>query len=47
MVIASRKALGELQSLGKVARWSTSPNPASRVAVKKGAKRPDIGSAKR
>src|SRR6185436_17579790 len=44
MVIASRKALGELQSLGKVAAVVDLATSGVAVAVKKGAKRPDIGS---
>ena len=44
MVIASRKALGELQSLGKVAAVVDLAKSGVAVAVKKGAKRPDIGS---
>jgi molybdate transport system substrate-binding protein len=44
LVIASRKALGELQSLGKVAAVVDLAKSGVAVAVKKGAKRPDIGS---
>lgn len=44
MVIASRKALGELKSLGKVAVVVDLAKSGVAVAVKKGAKRPDIGS---
>ena len=44
MVIASRKALGELQSLGKVAAVVDLATSGVAVAVKKGAKRPDIGT---
>jgi molybdate transport system substrate-binding protein len=45
MVIASQKALGELKSLGKVATVVDLATSGVAVAVKKGAKRPDIGSA--
>lgn len=44
MVIASQKALGELKSLGKVAVVVDLAKSGVAVAVKKGAKRPDIGS---
>jgi molybdate transport system substrate-binding protein len=44
MVIASQKALGELKSLGKVAAVVDLAKSGVAVAVKKGAKRPDIGS---
>ena len=44
MVIASQKALGELKSLGKVAAVVDLARSGVAVAVKKGAKRPDIGS---
>ena len=44
MVIASQKALGELKSLGKVAAVVDIARSGAAVAVKKGAKRPDIGS---
>src|SRR5678815_532608 len=44
MVIASRRALGGLQSLGKVAAVVDLAKSGVAVAVKKGAKRPDIGS---
>src|SRR5258706_14356498 len=44
MVIASQKALGELKSLDKVAAVVALANSGVAVAVKKGAKRPDIGS---
>jgi molybdate transport system substrate-binding protein len=45
LVIASQKALGELKSLGKVAVVVDLATSGVAVAVKKGAKRPDIGSA--
>ena len=45
LVIASQKALGELKSLGKVAAVVDLAKSGVAVAVKKGAKRPDIGSA--
>lgn len=45
LVIASQKALGELKSLGKVAAVVDLATSGVAVAVKKGAKRPDIGSA--
>jgi molybdate transport system substrate-binding protein len=44
-VIASQKALGELKSLGKVATVVDLATSGVAVAVKKGATRPDIGSA--
>lgn len=44
MVIASQKALAELKSLGKVAAVVDLAKSGVAVAVKKGAKRPDIGS---
>ena len=44
MVIASQKALGELKSLGKVGAVVDLAKSGVAVAVKKGAKRPDIGS---
>jgi len=44
MVIASQKALGELKSLGKVAAVVDLAKSGAAMAVKKGAKRPDIGS---
>jgi molybdate transport system substrate-binding protein len=44
MVIASQKALGELKSLGKVVAVVDLAKSGVAVAVKKGAKRPDIGS---
>jgi molybdate transport system substrate-binding protein len=44
IVIASQKALGELKSLGKVAVVVDLAKSGAAVAVKKGAKRPDIGS---
>ena len=45
IVIASQKALGELKSLGKVEAVVDLATSGVAVAVKKGAKRPDIGSA--
>jgi len=45
MVIASQKALAELKSLGKVSVVVDLARSGVAVAVKKGAKRPDIGSA--
>ena len=45
LVIASQKALGELKSLGKVEAVVDLAKSGVAVAVKKGAKRPDIGSA--
>ena len=45
VVIASKKALGELKGLGKVAAVVDLAKSGVAVAVKKGAKRPDIGSA--
>lgn len=45
IVIASQKALGELKSLGKVPAVVDLAKSGVAVAVKKGAKRPDIGSA--
>ncbi len=45
MVIASQKALGELKGLGKVQAVVDLARSGVAVAVKKGAKRPDIGSA--
>ena len=44
LVIASQKALGELKSLGKVRAVVDLATSYVAVAVKKGAKRPDIGS---
>ena len=44
MVIASQKALGELKSLGKVSAVVDLARSGAAVAVKKGAKRPDISS---
>jgi molybdate transport system substrate-binding protein len=44
-VIASQKALGELKSLGKVPAVVDLATSYVAVAVKKGAQRPDIGSA--
>lgn len=44
MVIASQKALGELKSLGKVEAVVDLARSGVAVAVKKGAKRPDLGS---
>jgi molybdate transport system substrate-binding protein len=44
MLIASQKALGELKSLGKVAVVIDLAKSGAAMAVKKGAKRPDIGS---
>jgi molybdate transport system substrate-binding protein len=44
MLIASQKALGELKSLGKVAAVVDLAKSGAAMAVKKGAKRPDIGS---
>ncbi|HXU42076.1 MAG TPA: substrate-binding domain-containing protein [Burkholderiales bacterium] len=44
VVIASQKALGELKSLGKVSLVVDLARSGVAVAVKKGAKRPDIGS---
>jgi molybdate transport system substrate-binding protein len=44
MVIASQKALGELKSLGKVSAVVDLAKSGVAVAVKKGAKRPDIAS---
>ena len=44
MVIASQKALAELKSLGKVSAVVDLAKSGAAVAVKKGAKRPDIGS---
>jgi molybdate transport system substrate-binding protein len=44
MLIASQKALGELKSLGKVAVVVDLAKSGAAMAVKKGAKRPDIGS---
>ena len=44
LVIASQKALGELKSLGKVRAVVDLATSHVAVAVKKGAKRPDIGS---
>ena len=45
MVIASQKALGELKALGKVRTVVDLARSGVAVAVKKGAPRPDIGSA--
>jgi len=45
VVIASQKALGELKSLGKVEAVVDLATSGVAVAVKKGARRPDIGSA--
>ena len=45
MVIASQKALGELKSLGKVAAVVELARSGVAVAVKKGARRPDLSSA--
>ena len=45
IVIASQKALGELKSLGKVEAVVDLATSGVAVAVKKGAKRPDIASA--
>jgi molybdate transport system substrate-binding protein len=45
VVIASQKALGELKGLGKVQAVVDLARSGVAVAVKKGAKRPDIGSA--
>ncbi len=44
MVIASQKALGELKSLGKIATVVDLARSGVAMAVKKGAKRPEIGS---
>src|ERR1044071_3085926 len=44
VVIASQKALGELKSLGKVAAVVDLAKSGVAVAVKKGARRPDISS---
>jgi molybdate transport system substrate-binding protein len=44
MVIASQKALGELKSLGKVSTVVDLAKSGAAMAVKKGAKRPDISS---
>ena len=44
VMIASQKALGELKSLGKVAVVVDLAKSGAAMAVKKGAKRPDIGS---
>jgi molybdate transport system substrate-binding protein len=45
LVIASQKALGELKALGKVEAVVDLATSGVAVAVRKGAKRPDIGSA--
>jgi molybdate transport system substrate-binding protein len=45
LVIASQKALGELKSLGKVDAVVDLATSCVAVAVRKGARRPDIGSA--
>jgi molybdate transport system substrate-binding protein len=45
VVIASQKALGELKSLGRVEAVVDLATSGVAVAVKKGAQRPDIGSA--
>ncbi|MEA3195586.1 MAG: molybdate transport system substrate-binding protein [Betaproteobacteria bacterium] len=45
VVIASQKALGELKSLGKVEAVIDLARSGVAVAVKKGARRPDLGSA--
>jgi len=45
LLIASQKVMGELKSLGKVSEVVDLAKSGVAVAVKKGAKRPDIGSA--
>jgi len=45
LLIASQKVMGELKSLGKVSQVVDLAKSGVAVAVKKGAKRPDIGSA--
>jgi len=45
LLIASQKVMGEMKSLGKVSEVVDLAKSGVAVAVKKGAKRPDIGSA--